>query len=131
MLDPEGTPTTYSFQYGTNISYGSETEQASAGAGAKPLSVEVPLQGLSSNTVYYFRVVGSAGHEAFSGADATFTTQPSGTEFTLLDGRQYEMVTPPDKHGGSIDAIPEIGWVDPGLRRRQRDSRTSRPIRSR
>jgi hypothetical protein len=111
VLDPEGATTTYGFQYGTSSSYGSETERAGAGASAKPISVEVPLQGLSSNTVYHFRVVGSVDHEVFSGADATFTTQPSSTEFTLLDGRQYEMVSPPDKHGGSIDAIPEVNGL--------------------
>ena len=43
------------------------------------------------------------------GEDSTFTTRPPGTEFTLPDGREWEMVSPPDKHGGSIDPITHFG----------------------
>ena len=111
VLDPEGAATVYRFQYGTSSSYGAETEQASAGAGSKPLSFEVHIQGLAPNTVYHYRVIGAAGGVAFEGADATFATQPEGGEFSLPDGRQYEMVSPPDKHGGSIDPITGEGGV--------------------
>jgi len=111
VLDPEGSTTTYSFQYGTNTTYGPETPPASAGSGSKPIAVEAHIQGLSAGTVYHFRVVGSVGAQAFQGADMTFTTQPEGSEFSLPDGREYEMVSPPDKYGGTIEPITHEGGV--------------------
>ena len=111
VLDPEGAATVYRFQYGTSSSYGAETEQASAGAGSKPLSFEVHIQGLAPNTVYHYRVIGAAGGVAFEGADATFATQPEGSEFVLPDGRAWELVSPPNKYGGSLEAITHEGGV--------------------
>ncbi len=111
VLEPEGAATTYSFQYGAGTSYGSETERASSVAGTKPISAEAHIQGLTAGSIYHFRVAGTVGHEAFESADATLSTQTEGSEFTLIDNRQWEMVSPPDKHGGSIDPIPEFNGL--------------------
>jgi hypothetical protein len=112
VLDPEGVATTYSFQFGTGSSYGSETPQASAGTGAKPLSFEAHIQNLNAGTVYHFRViVNNASHETIEAANATFTTRPESSPFTLPDGRQWELVSPPDKQSGSIDAITGEGGL--------------------
>jgi hypothetical protein len=111
VLDPEGGSTTYSFQYGTSTSYGSESERASAGSGSKPVGVEAHIQGLSAGTIYHFRVVGSVGAQAFAGADATFTTTHAPSTFSLIDGRQWEQVSPPDKHGSLIYATTLEGGV--------------------
>ncbi len=111
VLDPEGSATTYSFQYGTTSGYGTETQQASAGSGSAPVSVEAHIQGLAADTVYHFRVIGSVGAAAFQGADASFTTQPAATAFSLLDAREWEQVSPPDKHGASIEPLNFEGGV--------------------
>ena len=100
VLDPEGSSTTYRFQYGPSIAYGSETPEGEAGSGSSPTSVEAHLQGLGGATIYHYRVLATnAAHETFASADQIFTTQHAGNELGLPDGRQWELVTPPDKHG--------------------------------
>ena len=63
------------------------------------------LQGLLPGTTYHYRVVAvnALGETHIEGPDQTFTTQAAGAAFTLPDGRQWEMVTPPDKHGAGSD----------------------------
>ena len=45
-----------------------------------------------------------------AGEEQTFTTQPAGV-FELPDGRGWEMVSPPDKHGALLEPIRETGVV--------------------
>ena len=49
-LTSDGAPTTYSFEYGTTTSYGSQTGTRNAGAGATNVSISVNLYGLSPGT---------------------------------------------------------------------------------
>ncbi len=112
VLNPEGSATTYRFQYGPSGEYGSETPEAAVGSGSAAVNVEFHLQNLSVASVYHYRVIASdAASETFASEDHTFTTHPSGSEFSLPDGRQYEMVSPPDKYGGSIGPMNEFGRV--------------------
>lgn len=112
-IDPNGAPTTYYFQYGTDASYGSfapATPGASIGAGEGDVVVNQHLQGVSAATTYHYRVVAIselAGGETveFAGADETFTTQPLASGFKLLDGRAWEMVSPPNKHGSELEPL--------------------------
>jgi hypothetical protein len=69
-VDPNGTATTYHFEYGTTTDYGLETPSQSAGSGADPVPVQATVSGLTASTVYHYRLV--AGD--VKGADATFTT---------------------------------------------------------
>jgi hypothetical protein len=62
-------------------------------------------------TSYRYRLVaenaisrGEAGHEVVVGEERSFSTQPLG-EFGLLDGRGYELVSPPDKLGALISPL--------------------------
>ncbi len=111
-IDPNNSATTYYFQYGTSSSYGTDVPSApgvALGSGSGDLSVHVHLQGLASGTTYHYRVVAVAepGGELFTvyGPDKTFTTQTSRTTLTPPDGRAWEMVTPPNKQGSTIDVI--------------------------
>ena len=76
-VNPEHTTTTYTFQYGTSISYGSEAPapEASAGAGTAAEAVSTAVSGLSQATTYHYRLMAtnSAG-ETTPGEDETFTT---------------------------------------------------------
>ncbi len=108
QIDPEGAPTTYSFEYGTSVSYGSRipSPAGSLGAGDSGLtavSAGVSVQGLQPDTTYHYRVVATNFFGAVDGPDQTFTTQPAGEVFTLPDGRMWELVSPPDKHGAEIE----------------------------
>jgi hypothetical protein len=110
-LNPGGTATTYHFEYDTRP-YGEgegphgttiPAPDGSAGSGPSVVEVSAEIQGLTAGTTYHYRVL--ATNEAqgkantVAGPDETFTTQTTGGEFTLPDGRQYEMVTPPEKQG--------------------------------
>jgi hypothetical protein len=116
-LDPHGAPTSYYFQYGTSTGYGAEVPagaSAAIGSTAGAQSVSQPAQGLLAGTTYHYRVVAvselSPGQStSFDGPDQTFTTQPAATG--LPDGRAWEMVSPPDKHSGSLQAIAEEGVI--------------------
>jgi hypothetical protein len=108
-IDPEGSETTYRFEYGTSTAYGSNipVPDGLVGSGISGVAVSVHPQDLSSSTTYHYRVVAlvaSRGETVFGG-DATFTTQPAGSEFALPDGRQWELVSPPNKHGAGIASL--------------------------
>jgi hypothetical protein len=100
-INPGGSETGYRFEYGTGAGYapvpGGEGSLPE-GIAAVPVSVHVQ-EGLSPGTKYHYRVVATNALGSIPGPDRTFTTWGGGGEFALSDGRQYEMVTPPDKHG--------------------------------
>jgi hypothetical protein len=111
-INPLGTPTTYRFEYGITTAYGSSIPipDGEVGSGTSPVALEVPLTGLTANTLYHFRVVAVNVLGEVEGADQAFSTQ--GAEaVSLLDGRSWELVSPPDKHGVSLEAITEEGGV--------------------
>ncbi len=117
-LDPDGEATSYHFEYDTSpydtlAGHGSSVPapEAPVGSGTGEVSVEQHLAGLTPGTVYHYRVVARSEiapgeFEEFDGADETFTTQgAAGT--SLPDGRHWEMVTPPEKHGAEILTLGE------------------------
>ena len=59
-------------------------------------------------TAYHYRVVARSelpGGELveFAGPDQTFTTEPAASGFGLPDGREWEMVSPPNKDGAALE----------------------------
>src|SRR3954454_12492473 len=70
-VDPNGTPTTYHFEYGTSTAYGLRTAEADAGAGDDPVDVEAALSNLTPQTTYHYRLVATG---ADPGADRTIRT---------------------------------------------------------
>lgn len=109
-VDPGGAETTYRFEYGQTPSYGETlpAPEGSAGSGLSSISVSAHPQDLQPSTVYHYRVVvGNLVRGEVAGPDQTFTTQSTGGEFALPDDRQYELVSPPDKHGALIFPIKE------------------------
>ena len=77
---PNGSDTTYWWEYGTTTSYGQQTATTDAGAGSAPQSVTGFLTGLQPATTYHYRLVAqnsAVGTEY--GYDFTFTTPPSST----------------------------------------------------
>ena len=107
-VNPGGADTTYRFEYGPTTAYGTSVpiSVGDAGAGVQDTSVYARALGLSPGAVYHFRVViGSPADRELAGPDQQFTTQPAGGTFLLPDGRAWEMVSPPDKHGAGLYAI--------------------------
>jgi WD40-like Beta Propeller Repeat len=105
-LDPNGLPTGFHFQYGTTTAYGQSAPvpDASAGEATTPGAFAVAIQGLTPGTTYHFRVVAENPLGPVAGPDATFTTQGSLASL-LPDGREWELVSPPDKHGSPLESF--------------------------
>ena len=73
-VNPQGQSTTYTFQYGPTVTYGSQTPPAPAGAGTKGVQASAALTGLTPNTRYHYRIVASNPAGVTSGGDRSFVT---------------------------------------------------------
>jgi hypothetical protein len=103
-VNPQGAETSYTFEYARS---GGEFKPVlePEGHGVIPegvtgVAVSVHVQhGLAANTAYQFRLlVSNSAQKGATSEPVSFSTQTAG-EFALPDNRQWEMVTPPDKHG--------------------------------
>jgi phosphodiesterase/alkaline phosphatase D-like protein len=76
-VNPNGSVTTYRFEYGTTTAYGSSTPNTNAGSGTSALGVNTSVTGLTSGTPYHYRLRATNSAGTAFGADQTFTTQSS------------------------------------------------------
>lgn len=119
-IDPNGVATSYFFEYGREGG-GFESPVpaypgSALGAGGEAmLAPGVPVSDLAPEAVYRYRVVavsevevtpGRVETHEFDGPEESFTTQGAG-HFTLPDDRQWQLVSPPDKHGALLESINE------------------------
>ncbi len=112
QINPTDSGTRYHFEYGTatcaatpSPCTSSTTEHLGGEAfAAKEVSVELP--GLEPGT-YHDRVVAENSFGTVDSAEGTFTilTVADG----LPDGRAWEMVSPPNKHGAAIESLTREG----------------------
>jgi hypothetical protein len=79
-VDPNNEATTYYFQYGTTIAFGTETAPVAAGGGANPVRVSTDITGLAPQTRYFYRIVARNNSGTRLGERRSFTTrrQPLG-----------------------------------------------------
>lgn len=73
-INPNGSATTYYFDYGPTQSYGFKTQTDMTGNQTSPTNVSSVIQGLTANTLYHYRIVASNAGGSVIGADKTFTT---------------------------------------------------------
>lgn len=73
-VNPESTATTYVFEYGPTLSFGSISAPASAGSASADVPVSATLSGLSPNHTTYYRLVASSALGTTFGAVRSFTT---------------------------------------------------------
>jgi hypothetical protein len=73
-VNPNGSNTSYYFQYGVTKAYGSQTAIADAGSGTKAVSVRLPITGLQPITVYHYRLVAVNSAGATIGDDEKLLT---------------------------------------------------------
>ena len=110
QADPGGADTRYRFEYDTtpyppgSPGHG-QSVTGDAGEGAVPVSLEAHLQGLAPRTAYHYRIVIESAVGKELGEDHTFTTQSTSTSAGLPDNRAWELVSPPNKHGGLIESL--------------------------
>ena len=115
QVNPMGADTRYYFEYGTGscASVPSTCTRAPAspgdvgeGVGDREASVEVTSLPPGA---YHYRIVAENALGTGRSAEGTFTivTLARG----LLDGRAWEMVSPPDKHGAPVEALTREGGL--------------------
>ncbi len=73
-INPNGSTTTYYFEWGLTTAYGVTSVEHSAGHGTKPVSVSTTAKDLIPGTVYHYRLVAGNGAGSATGADRTFKT---------------------------------------------------------
>jgi hypothetical protein len=123
-INPLGDDTTYHFEYGTDTSYGTNVPipDGDASAGSSDTTVSRPLTGLKADTVYHYRLVATNSVGTIQGPDHAFRTRANAGAVAdscpnaairatqqsafLPDCRAYEMVSPPEKNGGDVSAMP-------------------------
>ena len=122
---PNGSDTTYWWEYGTTTSYGQQTATTDAGAGSAPQSVTGFLTGLQPATTYHYRLVAqNSALQTEYGYDFTFTTPPSSTSSptqssaptqppatTTTSSPPVTVPTGPGSTAGSTLAAPDITRV--------------------
>ena len=73
-VNPEGLPTTYRYQYGTDTSYGESSVSIEAGSGSSEVAAPSTLSTLQPDTVYHYRLVATNDDGTSYGQDQTLTT---------------------------------------------------------
>jgi hypothetical protein len=82
-VNPQGQPTTYHFDYGTDTNYGSTSPASppypSAGSGTTAQPESANLTGLTAGVTYHYRIEATNASGTTYGADQTFTTTGGNT----------------------------------------------------
>jgi sugar lactone lactonase YvrE/phosphodiesterase/alkaline phosphatase D-like protein len=86
-INPEGSETSYYFEYGKTTAYGTKTKEESAGSGTSDVPKSEAITGLEAGTTYHFRVVAKGAGVTVEGNDMTFTTaSDSRYDFSFAKG---------------------------------------------
>jgi hypothetical protein len=110
-INPQGTATSYHFEYGTTPAYGQSTPETNIGESHEGESVQDHVEGLG-DVVYHFRVIATNALGTTTSPDQTFTFHPpvcpnqtvrqqTGAAY-LPDCRAYELVSPEDAGGTTL-----------------------------
>ncbi len=75
-VDPNGTSTSYKFEYGTTEAYGQSMPASpkAIGSGSGQVTVSEVIDGLKPETTYHFRIVATTSKGTINGADKSFKT---------------------------------------------------------
>lgn len=92
-VTPRGAATSVRFDLGTAATYGLQSASKDAGSGTDPVTIEIPVQGLTPNTTYHFRVVATSDGGTVNGTDATFRTAATVTAPAVSTGGISEIGT--------------------------------------
>ena len=83
-VSPNNTETTYYFQYGPTVEYGTQTPTQGPVGGNADRSVSADVTGLTPSTTYNYRVVAVNADGTVPGANMTFTTPAAGAPGAAL-----------------------------------------------
>jgi sugar lactone lactonase YvrE len=114
-VNPNGSLTDYSFSYGLDLAYTSETQPKTAGEGTDYQPASDDIDSLEPGFVYHNQVCATNPHGDDCGQDVDFPTRPL---VSAGAGREYELVSPSDKISGvgaGSYASGDLGGGSPGL----------------
>jgi hypothetical protein len=132
-VDPEGFATTVFFEYGQEpcaVGHCAITASVMIGAGEAPVPVTQIVRGLGSGSRFFYRAVAESVAGTSSGSDRSFETEAGLGSTTggcpneatrndlsrgLPDCRAFEMVSPVDKEGNDIRALPEVSGLQTAI----------------
>nr|WP_246324744.1 fibronectin type III domain-containing protein [Petropleomorpha daqingensis] len=98
VVDPEGLPTTYDFEYWTDGTHPVSTDAGDAGSGTALRAVSSTITGLAPSTEYHYRLVATNGTgQSADGGEVTFTTAAAPTQ------------APPTVTTGSASGVGQTG----------------------
>lgn len=102
--------TSYRFEYGTTDSseHYVPVTATDVGSGLEDVSLSDDVSGLVPGTVYHYRVVAENSHGVIASSDSTFVTFGAAESSGLVDGRVYELVSPPNKNGGNVGFLGKV-----------------------
>jgi hypothetical protein len=109
--------TTYHFEYGTSAAYGLNTSETALPAdGSDPVTVKVPIAGLTRDTLYHYRLVATNPAGISRGADRSFRTSPgprppavTGTASRDVTTRGARLISTVDPNGLDTSVRFEYG----------------------
>jgi hypothetical protein len=112
-INPQGAATSYRYEYGLTEAYEQSVPVPDAEAGEDEVSTahSIVIEHLTAGRAYHYRVVATNSFGTVQGPDRVFTTITAPGGVALADGRVWEMVSPPAKHGASLEAISEEGGL--------------------
>jgi parallel beta-helix repeat protein len=103
-INPNGTGTTYYFEYGTTTTYGSTTTTTSAGSGSSTVSVNTHIKGLNLSTTYHYQLVATNSVGTSHGGDETFTTSTEPiSEPTVITGSTTSITSSSATLNGTVN----------------------------
>ncbi len=94
-VNPDGSPTSYYFEYGATTSYGSKKPASaeSVGYGYGDVMVNQVLSGLTEGATYHYRVVATSPEGTSYGADKTFVPSAPAVAFQANGGELWTYST--------------------------------------
>ena len=102
-VNPNGSFTTYFFEYGTSTAFGNATATQTIAGGVAGVAVSAGISGLQSSAIYYFRV------KATNGIGTAFTQANS---FMTLQSPPDMAVSPEPADGSSNIPVNQVlSWV--------------------
>ena len=116
VVNPLGSATGYHFLYGPcgEGECSVPTPDEAVGSGKVGVPVEAHIQNLTAGQTYHYHVIATNSLEKtpgeIHGEALSFTTQTGG-EAGLPDHREWELASPPDKHGADLAGISENHYV--------------------